>query len=178
MKNLQFLLFCLPDQPGLGRVVRAPTFFHPFLSYIQWDCPLEPAFFVIKSVDKVNLWVVEARSLLVRNGIRDQNLGSWCTHCPWGWRGLFLGLLSRQSRVWGSACIYIYFHTYVHSHTKMHDHIHLYTYAHIHVHIHTLVHTYPHFGNHESTLVLIIPAHTHGVAQLSVSSSSVRTLAS
>lgn len=98
----------------------------------QWDCPLEPAFFVIKSVDKVNLWVVEARSLLVRNGIRDQNLGSWCTHCPWGWRGLFLGLLSRQSRVWGRACIYIYFHTYVHGHTKMHDHIHLYTYAHTH----------------------------------------------
>ena len=50
----------------------------------QWDCPLEPAFFVIKSVNKVNLWVVEARSLLLRNGIRDQNLGSWCTHCPWG----------------------------------------------------------------------------------------------
>ena len=130
----------------------------------QWDYPLEPAFFVIKSVDKVNLWVVEARSLLVRNGIRDQNLGSGYTHCPWGWRGLFLGLLSRQSRVWGSTCIYIYFHTYVHSHTKMHDHVHLYTYAHIHVHIHTLVHTYPHFGNHESTLVLLIPAHTHGVA--------------
>ena len=106
----------------------------------QWDCPLEPAFFVIKSVNKVNLWVVEARSLLVRNGVRDQNLGSWCTHCPWGWRGV-VSWPPQQTVQSVEKCMYIHIHSHICTwpckNAWPHTSIHICTYTCVHTHTYT-----------------------------------------
>lgn len=104
----------------------------------------------------------------MRNGVRDQNLGSWCTHHYWGWSGGVISWPPQRTSpsVYVGKCIHIYAHThtYVHIHTKIHDCIHRHTYAHVHVHVGTHTHTYTHFRHHESTPVPVIPTHIHGVA--------------
>lgn len=107
----------LPDQLAPWRVVQAfhfsvpPLGRDPFSLHVlefQWDCQLEP-FSVVKSVIRTNLCVVEPRFLLVRNCIKDQNLGARCTHCYWS---AFVSWLPQQT----SQDVYVGKHTYAYTH--------------------------------------------------------------